>query len=230
MAESWATLLSYRLHDLLMFSADTYFRYFEIVNRRTWPALLVGTWIALMVLVMAARPTASVAAARWTLRVMTVVPAGASATVAWFYFRGGFADIHWLGTAWSLAFLAHALVWLACFSRWALLASLAAGRQRAWRWALLLAAAAWPALAPLSQRPLWQAEVLGLAPDATVLLSLGVLMCVHLPRQCAAALLLVPLAWCVFSGATLWAMQQPQALVLPLAGTVALMSVLRRRA
>ena len=65
MAESWATLLSYRLHDLLMFSADTYFRLFEIVNRRTWPAPLVGELIAIVVLMVATRQPAALALTRW---------------------------------------------------------------------------------------------------------------------------------------------------------------------
>ncbi len=239
MPESWATLLSYRLHDLLMFSADTYFRLFEIVNRRTWPAPLVGELFALGVLTAAARRPAAHTSTRRMTAVMTAVmtagmtlaPALASSAVAALYFRGGFSDIHWLGGWWSGTFLLHAVAWLACFTHLAFFASphtapWAAGLQRTVGLTLLLAAAAWPALAPISQRPLWQSEVLGLAPDATVLLSLGVMLSLRLPRLWCVTLLIVPLAWCAFTGATLWAMQQPQALVLPLAGAAALACVL----
>jgi hypothetical protein len=98
---------------------------------------------------------------------------------------------------------------------------LAHGARRRLAWALLALAAAWPALAFIGQRPWSQAEVLGLAPDPTVLWNLGLVLWLQLRRVWSLALLAVPLAWCGFSGATLWAMGQPQALVLPLAGAAA---------
>lgn len=231
MAESWATLLSYRLHDLLMFSAATYFGLFELINRRTWPAPLMGELIMLGVLVMALRRPASRAASRWTAVSMSLATVAACAAVALLYFRDGFAAIHWLGPSWSAAFLAHAVLGLAVAtrlarSRSARAAPWAAGFRRQLGLALWVAAAAWPVLAPVSMRPLWQAEVVGLAPDATVLLCLGLTLLLRLSRLWSAALLVVPLAWCIFTGATLWAMNQPQALVLPLAGAMAVVSVL----
>jgi hypothetical protein len=90
----------------------------------------------------------------------------------------------------------------------------------------LLAAAAVllvPLAAPLAGRPWQQAELFGLAPDPTVIFSLGVLVLLPAPsgsdpgsRRLLAALWLVPLAWCVFSSTMLALMGTWQAL-LPLA-------------
>jgi hypothetical protein len=220
MADSWATLTSYRLHDLLMFSAETYYRLFELVNRRWWPAPVGGGLLAVGLLLAAyvrrfARVSAGLLALAW-------------AGVALLYFREGFAAIHWLGLWWLWAFLLQAVAGLFLTAKTRLSFD-AQGATRVLGLAMMLAAAAWPLLALSLQRTAWRAEVLGLAPDATVLLTLGWLLCVQLPRRAAAVLLPVPMAWCLFSGATLWAMLQPHAMVLPLAGLLVGMVVLRVR-
>lgn len=215
MAETWATLTSYRVQDLLMFSAETYFRLFEGVNRRWWPVAIVGALLPLAVLVATLRRQAPRAA------VALLAPAWAS--VALLYLADGFASIHWLGPWWAAAFLLQALLWLA----WLVAARptyAAHGPMRVAGLLLLGAAAAWPALSLALQRPLRQAEVVGLAPDATVLLALGLLLTLQPARPWALLLLMLPLAWCLFSGATLWALAQPHALVLPLAALTAAMA------
>lgn len=220
MAESWATLTSYRLHDLLMFSADVYFRMFETINRQWWPAPLVGAGLACVVWV-----------ATWLRRAVLVTPvllAGAWAAVALLYFRDGFAEIHWLGPWWMGAFLLQSLLWLV----WVATARpvlVEDGPIRTAGLLLLAAAAGWPVLTVAWQRSIWQAQVAGLAPDATLLMSLGLLLALKPTRPWAAALLVLPLSWCVFSGATSWAMVQPLALALPLAGFAAALVLLIRR-
>ncbi len=59
-----------------------------------------------------------------------------------------------------------------------------------------------------------QAEVFGVAPDPTVVATLGVLVATDRTRW---ELLVVPLLWCAISGATLWTMQAPDALLMPAA-------------
>ena len=71
---------------------------------------------------------------------------------------------------------------------------------------MIALSAAWPALTLVCQRPIAQAEVAGLAPDPTVLLTQGLLLVLRLPRRWSSVLLLAPLVWCCFSGATLWAL------------------------
>src|SRR5262249_53060993 len=52
-------------------------------------------------------------------------------------------------------------------------------------------------------RPWPQAEIFGIAPDPTVVATLGVLIAADRTHW---ELLLVPLLWCAISGATMWAM------------------------
>lgn len=221
MGESWATLASYRLHDLLMFSAETYFRLFEVINRQWWPAPAVGALVAWVVF--------AAALGRRVPRHASVLLALAWVAVALLYFREGFAGIHWLGNWWMAGFSLQALAWLA----WAVAVRptyACGGMQRRLGLGLLGTAAAWPFVAIALERPIWQIEIVGFAPDPTVLMSLGLLSTLQPSRRWALGLSVVPLGWCVFSGATLWTMAQPHALVLPLAGaaTACALAGLRR--
>jgi hypothetical protein len=75
-------------------------------------------------------------------------------------------------------------------------------------------------IAPLTGRPWHQADIFGVAPDPTVLATLGLLLLAHgRPRW---ELLVVPVLWCVISGATLWAMNSAEAWVPPAAAVLVL--------
>ena len=76
----------------------------------------------------------------------------------------------------------------------------------------VLAVAFYPVLAPLAGRPWAQAEIFGLAPDPTVIATVGLLLL--LEGSIRWALLAVPILWCLFSGATLLAMGSREALIL----------------
>ena len=58
-------------------------------------------------------------------------------------------------------------------------------------------------------------ELFGLAPDPTVLATLGVLVAADRVRW---ELFVIPVLWCAVTGATLWTMGAPEALLMPLAG------------
>jgi hypothetical protein len=84
----------------------------------------------------------------------------------------------------------------------------------------ILALALYPMLAPLLGRGWRQAEIFGIAPDPTVLATLGLLLLAEGPPRWG--LLAAPLLWCLVSGATLWAMGSPEAWVLLPAALLAL--------
>ncbi|MEM9591450.1 MAG: DUF6064 family protein, partial [Pseudomonadota bacterium] len=63
-------------------------------------------------------------------------------------------------------------------------------------------------------------ELFGLAPDPTVVGTLGVLLAADRIRW---ELLVIPVLWCAISGATLWIMESPEALLMPLAGLLILL-------
>lgn len=79
-----------------------------------------------------------------------------------------------------------------------------------------------PAMGALSGRPWLQAEVFGVAPDPTVVATLGVLMLAT--RRSPWLLLIIP----IISGATLWAMESGDALVMPLIALLALLVAVRK--
>ena len=74
-------------------------------------------------------------------------------------------------------------------------------------------------MSPLLGRSWTQAEVFGMAPDPTALATLGVLLLAG--GRPAWALFPIPVAWCLISGATLWAMESPDFAVVPLPALLA---------
>ena len=80
---------------------------------------------------------------------------------------------------------------------------------------IVYALALHPLIAPLSGRPWTQAEIFGIAPDPTVIATLGVIVAAARPNW---HLLVLPLLWCAISGLTLWTMESPEAPVVCLGG------------
>src|SRR5207249_8807637 len=60
MSEWW----TYRLSDLLLFSARTYYRLFEIYNVAIWPAQIVAIGLGLVILALLGRAAANVSRGR----------------------------------------------------------------------------------------------------------------------------------------------------------------------
>ena len=72
--------------------------------------------------------------------------------------------------------------------------------------ALLVVALAYPLLAITSGRGVRQSEVFGLLPDPTALGTIGTLLLIS--GRWRRRLMIIPVAWCLISGAMLWAMRQ----------------------
>ena len=96
---------------------------------------------------------------------------------------------------------------------------------------LLFSVTLQPALGPLLRRPWSQTEVAGLAPDPTVLASLGVLLLSAARNSRGPAWLLwpPPLLWCANAGMTLATMHAADAFVLPAAPVLALWAAVAKR-
>jgi hypothetical protein len=207
-----------------MFSPRTWYRLLERHNEAVWPmpVFTLGLGLALMIgsgiLGRRGRPI------RWEGRLVPAVLAALWAWVAWAFLWSRYAVINWAASyaAGLFALEALLLVWLGVVrGRWSV------GGDRTVRAALggaLLVASllVYPALAPLFGRPWRQAEVFGVAPDPTVMATIGLLLlgdgCPRWP------LLAVPIAWCAFSGLTLLAMGSGQALAPALAVAVVLIA------
>ena len=217
--DEWWT---YTLSDFLLFSPRTYYRLLERHNQSVWPAHLLTVGLGLGILLLL-RPSTGGRG-----RVISAAVATLWAGVAWSFFWQRYATINWAATyfAWLFALQVLLVVWLGVVRK-----SL---RYRVRRDAaglagtilLGLALAGYPLLAPLVGRPSQQAEVFGIAPDPTVLGTLGLLLLVEgRPRW---GLLVIPVLWCVVAGATLWAMGSPEA-PLPLLAALAVLVVSAQR-
>jgi hypothetical protein len=198
MLDEWWT---YRPADFLMFAPQHYWRLYASINQAWWPIGLLLTLAATQALV------------RRHFATMFLVAAWACGFTAWQFLQLRFLPINWAVQpfVWAFAAQALALAWL-----W-LGARTVSGPRQARRarpgataspeplaqagavlafWALL----GHPLLAAAQGRPLAQAALFGLAPDPTMLFTLGVLMLWAAPVGWRLAAAVVPVAWCLFSG------------------------------
>ena len=195
MSEWW----TYTIADFLMYSARTYYRLIKRFNTTFWPLQLLGLALGIAILVAAIRRPA------WGRAVLCALAVSwAFVAVAWFWLR--FRGIS-TGAAWFAA----------AFGIEALLLAMAARRTQAVfperrtmaSWigiALLVVALAYPLFAITSGRGVRQSEVFGLLPDPTALGTIGTLLVLSGPWR--RRLIIIPVAWCIISGAMLWAMSQ----------------------
>ena len=212
---------SYRLEDFLMFSPRVYARLFEPVNAAWWPlAALLLAAAGLCLLIGRRRPGQRLAAL------------GAVLGLAWvasglLFVRDLYQPINWaVGWLWPPLLALGAL--LPLLGWWLRDGPAAAALPRRVALALALwALGVMPLWAPLAGQGWAQAELPGLAPDATAIATLAWL--VALPRARGAGVRVLALlawapvlAWCGFSALMLAAMGDARAAVLPLAAALAL--------
>jgi hypothetical protein len=206
----WA---SYRPSDLLMFAPRTYWRLFELHNEAWWPA----PWLLLL-----AGLAGIAGLLRWrqpALRAALAGLAAAWAFVGWAFLLQRYAPINSAAPVFAVGFGVEALGLALLATRPDLGVAVRRGRRAA---GLLLCAfglLGHPLLAVVAGRPWTQAEVFGLAPDPTVIVTLGLLLWAQagarFTRLLLGALWAVALAWCAISAATLWTMGSSQAWVFP---------------
>ena len=238
MSEWW----TYSLTSFLLFSARTYYRLFELTNADAWPLQIVTLAIGLAIIFLIVRGTA------WSGRAVAAMLAALWLFVAWAYMLERYDPINFAARYYAIGFVLQAglLLWTGAirdgirFDSSPLIPAKAgiqspthepavepwvpafAGTSGA-RWVgvalLVYALAIHPLIAPLSGRPWTQAEIFGLAPDPTVIATLGVLVAAARPNW---LLLILPLLWCIISGLTLWTMEQPEAPVIAVAGLLAI--------
>jgi uncharacterized protein DUF6064 len=199
MSEWW----TYSLQDFLLFSPRVYWRTIELHNEIVWPLHLVTLCAGAICALLIIYP------GRWSASLIFSVLAAVWLWVAWSFLWTRYATINWAAAYATLLFVFQAmlLVWL----------GLVRGRLRfdttrsistsvgggLFLYALILH----PVVAIASGRTIRAAEVFGVHPDPTVFATLGLL---SLVPGSASVLLGIPLAWCVISWATLFAMDAPE--------------------
>lgn len=200
--DEWST---FRPADILVFSARTYYRLFELYNAAVWPAHIVALALGLAVLF-----------CLWCGmgRAVAVILAVAWGWVALIFHLKFFSTI----TPFAAHFAAGAGLEAALIA-WtgAVRGGLAPARDgslsaRAGVAIYLAALAGLPALGLAMGRTVGQAEIFALAPDPTALATIGVLLAA---RRVHWHLLVLPVLWCANTGITLWAMKGTDAWVVP---------------
>jgi hypothetical protein len=198
MSEWW----TYSLSDFLLFSPRTYYRLFELYNQAVWPAHILALALGLAIVVL------------WQGRAISIILAGWWLWVAWAYFLIRYDTINWAARYFALGFVAQALllIWGGVVGKRLVLRPRADGLGAAGLALFLFALIAQPLIGPLLGRQWPAAEIFGLAPDPTVIATLGVVLAAQKPLW---ELLVIPCVWCAISAATLWTMQAPDALLAP---------------
>jgi hypothetical protein len=208
---------TYTLSDFLLFSPRTYYRLFELYNREIWPGQLVALGLGVAILALLRRHGA------WPGRVVAAILAGCWLWIAWVFHFHRYATINWAATYFAAAFALEALllIWTGVVRGRFVFQPASHPVQRTGLGLVVFAILVAPLIGPLAGRDWVQAEIFGVAPDPTVIATLGVLLVA--PGLAFWALLLVPMLWCAISGATLWAMGSPDAVVTPLIALLALL-------
>ena len=195
--QDWWT---YTLSDFLLFSPRTYYRMIERHNEALWPAQLLTTAFGLGMLRALRTPSA---------RQGRFIAGGLALLwiwVAWAFLLQRYAAINWAMTYVAPLFLFEALllVWWGVVGG-KLSFSMGPGmNSKLGAGLFMLAVLVYPALSLISGRPWKQAEVFGVAPDPTVVGTIGLLLLTT--SRLRWGLLPVPLLWCGITAATLWAM------------------------
>lgn len=198
--------LTYRLQDFLLFSARTYQRLFERYNSEVWPLHIVALTIGALILfrVLRGRAMATTLAAIWLW-------------VAWAFHWKRYSTIQIAAKWFAVLFVIEALliVWLGVI-RDGFQTSAPGGLTRKFGVALFVfALVALPLIGVFAGRSWTSIEIFAIAPDPTVVAALGIVLFAR--DRVRKSLLIVPLLWCAVSGATLWTLHAPDAVVLPVA-------------
>lgn len=199
MSEWW----TYRPSDFLLFSPRVYERLIESENTALWPWQWLAAALAAVALAPALRRRASGARAAFALVGAALVSSG------WLFLWSRFAGVNWAAGWFAPAFWAAgaAFVLTAALAR----APVAAvGASRALALGLMALAALYPLTGPALGRGWGAAEVVGIMPDPTALMALG-LAALSSRLAIALALSLAPLVWALYATMTLSTLGAPQA-------------------
>jgi hypothetical protein len=211
MSEWW----TYSLSDFLLFSARTYYRLIELYNIDIWPAQSVALALGCILLALIWRPRPGQG------RFVAAILMACWIWVAWAFHWRHFVTINWAATYFAYAFAAEALLLLVFGIVGDELAFEPGSVTHRIGFAVVLFALfLQPLIAPLSGRGWLQAEVFGVAPDPTVVATLGILLAGG--RRALWRLGVIPFLWCGLSGAVTWTLGSPEAPVMLIAALVVL--------
>ena len=191
---------SYSLVDFLPFARETWLRLFALYNADIYPLQFLFTALGLAIVWQLST------ADRQRIAVLALVIVWS--WVGWQFHWERYASLNWAATYFAIGFFLQAGL-LLCFgvlTRWLRFRLNSLGIAVA-AFAILIQ----PLLGLLFGRQLSELESFGATPDPTVVATLGLLL---FTRGCLRwMLLVVPLCWCMVSGATALAMESWEAAI-----------------
>lgn len=197
--QDWA---SYALSDFLMFSPASYFRRYELANADLWPGQLLLAATAITLLWALRRPGPR--SGQWAALLLAAV----WVLVAGLFLYRHYAQINLAADGFALAFLLQALLLFACglLPAWRqrVLDSRSVSTRHPGMLLFVYALLVHPLVGLFAGRPWQGVELFGIAPDATALATLGILLTGSLAANWP--LMIIPLAWCAISALTYLAM------------------------
>lgn len=212
MSEWW----TYRLEDFLLFSEAVYWRQFELHNAALWPlqipALLGGMAIITLLLLKLLRPESTLAP--WRSRFLAMLLLGAWTLSGIGFVGGRYADINFAVADFTPLFVAQGLLLaiLGWFGGRSERSAVPSWRGWAGEWIgiglVFYGVVLHPFWALATGRTVLGAEVAGLTPDPTAVITLGVLVTGALGGTPVVRWLgcVVPILWLGVSAMTLFAM------------------------
>lgn len=200
MSEWW----TYRPEDFLLFSPRVYWRMFELQNAALWPVhvLILAAGLAIVLLVLRRPPGHG----RWIALLLALI----WILVGWSFLWNRYAAINWAIEYAAPLFVLQAVLLLIVGTAFGGLA-FDRGGIAGWIGLLLVAVGlfAYPLLPPIFGRLMSGAEIFGIAPDPTIIVTLGLLLTAR--GSLPFLLIPIPLLWLLLSGVTLRTMGDPQA-------------------
>jgi hypothetical protein len=211
----WST---YTFRDLLLFSARTYYRLFEIYNAAIWPAQVAAILLALAILWLLLRRGASAS------RAIAVLLAAGWLWTGVAFLAKRYATINWSAGYFAWAFgVEAALLLFFGMKGWLLFERPTDLRGRFGLGLFLFALVAAPLVDPLLGRGWRGSQLFLLCPDPTAIGTLGLLLCrpPHGRRRFRLSMMIIPVLWCLYTAVFLLAMKSPEWWITPLAAGLA---------
>ena len=204
----WST---YTFRDLLLFSARTYYRLFEIYNDAIRPAQDVAVLLGIVIVVLLWRRSGAASRAIAGLLAVGWLWTGVA------FLAKRYATINWSAAyfAWAFGVEAALLLFLGVARSDVVFERPADLRGRVGLLLFLFAVVAYPLLDPLLGRGWKGCPFFLLCPDPMAIGTLGLLLCTNERRRWP--LMIVPVLWCLYTAIFLLAMKLPEWFVAPLA-------------
>ena len=207
---------NYTIEDLLLFSERVYDRMFELHNAAVWPMHVVAIAAGLFVLFVAFNPSER------GVRIAFGLLAMAWLFVAGAFFYARYATINWAAVYIVPLFglMAALLGWFAVRAKPPEVSCNGTFPKVIAGSVLVLSLVAYPLLDVLSGRPWIAAQVFAIAPDPTVVATLGFLA---LSRGAGVLVaMIIPVLWAAITALTLYALGRPEFIVAPIAAAACL--------